>query len=137
MRHRFLLIASFLYLAIANLIWIARDTRPPFWDMAAHQLAALKMQVALADSGIRSIAAVPWFSVPYPSLYHAIVALFYGLFGKSVDAAQWANLPAIGLLFIATYGLGRTLLKPLAAAAAAVLVNFYPMLLWLSRETLI
>ena len=137
MRHRFLFTGSFLYLVVADLIWMARDTRPPFWDMAVHQLAALKIQMTVAHPGIRSIAAAPWFSVPYPPLYHAIVALFYGLFGRSVDAAQWANVPAIALLFIATYGLGRTLLNPVAAAAAAALVNFYPILLWLSRETLI
>src|SRR5262249_44684802 len=61
----------------------------------------------------------------------------YAMFGKTIDAAEWTNLPAIALLFIATYGIGYTVLKPLSAAAAAVIVNFYPLLLWLSRETLI
>ncbi|MBI2149598.1 MAG: glycosyltransferase family 39 protein, partial [Acidobacteria bacterium] len=136
-RHRFLLGASFLYLAVANLIWIARDTRPPFWDMAAHQTTALRIYDAFADFGIRALAVVPMLTGPYPPFYQSVVALFYAAFGKTIDVAQLANLPAIVLLFAATYGIGREILKPCAAAAAAVLVNFYPILLWLSRETLI
>jgi 4-amino-4-deoxy-L-arabinose transferase-like glycosyltransferase len=137
MRHRFLLAASFVYLAAANLIWIARDTRPPFWDMAVHQTAALRIYDAFASEGIRGIAEVPRITQPYPPFYQSIVAGFYAVFGKSVEAAQSANLLAVAVLLLATYGLGRTLLKPVPAAAAAIIVNFYPYLLWLSRETLI
>ena len=141
-RHRFLLAASFLYLAGANLIWIARDTRPPFWDMAGHQIGALRIYDAFAERGILGFAAVPGLTqfYPlgyYPPFYHSVVASFYALFGKTIDAAQSANLLAIAILFIATYGIGRTLLRPLPAAAAAVLANFYPIMLWLSRETII
>jgi 4-amino-4-deoxy-L-arabinose transferase-like glycosyltransferase len=136
-RHRFLLAASFLYLIAADLIWIARDTRPPYWDMADKQIGALKIYDAVASSGIHAAAAIPFLTGAYPPLYHSIVALSYAFFGKTIDAAQWANLPAIALLFIATYGIGRTLLKPLAAAIGAVIVSFYPLLVWLSRETLI
>ncbi len=136
-RHRFLLAASFLYLAAANLIWIARDDRPPFWDMAAHQTWALQIYDAFASSGLRAILSIPYLTGSYPPFYHSVVAAFYAVFGKTVDAAQWANLPAIALLFIATYGIGRELLDPFPAALAAVIVNFYPILVWLSRETLI
>src|SRR5262249_19325745 len=44
---------------------------------------------------------------------------------------------AIALLMISTYAIGRRVLDAAPAAAAAVLVNFYPLMLWLSRETLI
>lgn len=136
-RHRFLLAAAFVYLAAANLIWIARDTRPPFWDMAYHQTAALRICDAFSTFGIRAIVIVPLLTGFYPPLYHSIVAVFYSVFGKTSDAAQWANLPALAILIGATYGVGRRLLKPLAAAAAATLVGFFPYLIWLSRETLV
>jgi 4-amino-4-deoxy-L-arabinose transferase-like glycosyltransferase len=137
-RHRFLLAASFLYLTIANLVWIARDTRPPFWDMADKQTTALQIYDAFAGFGAGGIVILPRLAAFYPPLFQSVIALFYAVFGKTIDAAQWANLPAIVLLFTATYGIGRTLLlKPVAAAAAAVLVNFYPYMLWLSRETLV
>src|SRR5262245_5722660 len=136
-RHRFLLAASFLYLLAANLIWVARDTRPPYWDMADKQIGALRIYDAVANSGIHAIFAIPFLTGSYPPLFQSIVAIFYAIFGRTIDAAQWANLPAMALLFIATYGIGRAVLKPFAAAAAAVIVNFCPLLLWLSRETII
>ena len=136
-RHRFLLAAAFVYLAAANLIWIARDTRPPFWDMAYHQTAALRICDAFSTFGIRAIAVVPFLTGFYPPLYHTIVGIFYSLFGKTTDAAEWANLPALAILIAATYGVGRTVLKPLPAALAAMLVGFFPYLIWLSRETLV
>src|SRR5262245_6504414 len=112
MRHRFLIAASFSYLVIANLIWIAVDTRPPYWDMADKQIGALRIYDAASQAGIRALAMIPFLTGPYPPLYHSIVAAFYALFGKTIDAAQWANLPAIGLLFISTYEIGRTVFKP-------------------------
>ena len=136
-RHRILLAASFLYLAAANIIWIARDTRPPFWDMAAHQMGAVQIYDAFANYGIRAFTLVPFLTGSYPPFYHSVVAVFYALFGKTIDAAQWAALPAIAILFAATYGIGRSLFKPFPSAVAAAIVNFYPILLWLSRETLI
>ena len=136
-RHWLLLAGSLLYLAVANLIWIARDTRPPYWDMAVHAAGALRIHDAFAEHGIRALSLVPFLTGSYPPFYHSFVAAFYALFGRSIDVARLANLPAIALLFAATYGIGRSVLKPFAAAAAAVIVNFYPILLWLSRETMI
>jgi hypothetical protein len=105
--------------------------------MADKQTGALRIYDAVATSGARAVAQIPFLTGSYPPLYHSIIAIAYALFGKTIDAAQWANLPAIAVLLIATYGIGRTILKPLAAAAAAVIVSFYPLMLWLSRETLI
>jgi 4-amino-4-deoxy-L-arabinose transferase-like glycosyltransferase len=136
-RHRFLLAASFLYLVFANLIWISRDTRPPYWDMADKQTGALRIYDAVATDGVGAVTQIPFLTGSYPPFYHSIIAVSYALFGKTIDAAQWANLPAIALLLIATYGIGRTVLQPFAAAVAAVIVSFYPLLLWLSRETMI
>lgn len=132
-----MLAASFLYLAIANLIWIARDTRPPYWDSAGHATSALQIADAFHNTGIRAVTRVPFLTGAYPPAYHTIVALFYRIGGRTIDAAQWANLPAMALLLVATYGIGKTVLKPIAAAAAAVTASFYPMMLWLSHETMI
>ncbi len=132
-----LLVVSFLYLAVGNLVWIARDDRPLYWDSAAHATSALEIADAFRNTGLRAIAQVPFLTGAYPPAYHSIVAIFFLIFGKTVDAAQWANLPAMAILLAATYGIGRTMLKPFAAAAAAVTTGFYPILLWLSRETII
>lgn len=136
-RHRFLLAAALVYLVAANLIWIARDTRPPYWDMADKQISALNIYDAVSASGIRAISAIPFLSGAYPPLYPSIIAAFYSAFGRTADAALWANIPAIVLLLAATYAIGSRVLKPVGAAAAAMIVTFLPLLLWLSRESMI
>ncbi len=138
MQHRVLLAVSGVYLIGTNLFWIGYDTRPPFWDMAAHQSAALRIYEAFRTTSIVEAMQSIAFGLTgyYPPLYQSIVAGFYAVFGRTVDAALWANLPAILLLLIATHGIGKTLLPPMAAATAAVLVNFYPLMLWLSREAM-
>jgi 4-amino-4-deoxy-L-arabinose transferase-like glycosyltransferase len=138
MRHRILLAVSAVYLVVADLIWFARDTRPPFWDMACHESLALQVLDTFSMFGLVGVLRMlPGITGYYPPFYHSVVALFFDLFGKSVVVARWANLPAIILLLLATYGIGRTVLSRTSAAAAAVLANFYPLMLWLSRETMI
>jgi len=137
MRHRILLGSSFLYLTVCNLIWIARDSRPPFWDMAAHQTGALRILNAVSENGVGALATIGSLSGFYPPLYHSIVAGFYRIFGVSSNSAQLANIPALAILMASTYFIGRRLVSPLVGATAATLVGFYPFILWLSRETLI
>ena len=138
MPHRILLIGGFLYLAVTNLVWIALDTRPPFWDTALHQLSALRILGAFTEGGLTAIAAIPSITAGfYPPFYHSIVAVSYTLFGVSTDAAQIANIPATGILMYSVYGIGKRLMSPMGAATAAVLAAFYPLVVWLSRETVI
>src|SRR5262245_63646825 len=105
--------------------------------MADKQFGVLRIYDAFAVPGIRAVAFIPFLTGPSPPLYHSVIAASYALFGKTLDAALWANLPAIALLLFATYAIGLTVLKPFAAATGATIVNFYPLLLWLSRETMI
>ncbi len=139
MRHRILLAAAFLYLALSNVIWIARDTRPPFWDMALHGTGALRVYNAFATQGIGALAAIPEQHLTgyYPPLYHTVVAAAWAVFGKTVAVARLANLVAIAILLLTVYGIGGLLFEPLTAAIASLLVSFYPLMLWLSRETII
>jgi hypothetical protein len=137
MRHRILLAASLLYLCAANIVWIAIDTRPPFWDMANHANWSLGVLRDFQYNGVAAFMTLPQDSGSYPPLYYAVTAIFYALLGPTIDAAQFANLPAIILLGLATYGIARFLMEPGAAVLAAVIANFIPLLLWLSRETML
>ena len=137
MRVRILLFGAAAYLTVTNLVWIAYDTRPPFWDMARHLSAAIGIHEAARDSLPAAARAIlGGITGYYPPLYQSIMAVFYGTFGETVDAALWANIPAVLLLLVATYGIGRTVLSQIGAASAAVIVNFYPLMLWLSREAM-
>jgi 4-amino-4-deoxy-L-arabinose transferase-like glycosyltransferase len=139
MRYRILLAAAFLYLAVTNVIWIANDTRPPFWDMAGHESSAIRVYNAFARSGPSALPEISsqHLTGAYPPLYHTVVAAFWGVFGKNVNVARLANLLALAILFFGTYGIGRHLLGPWTSAIAATLVCFYPYMLWLSRETIV
>jgi 4-amino-4-deoxy-L-arabinose transferase-like glycosyltransferase len=137
MRHRILLAASLLYLCVANIVWIAIDTRPPFWDMANHANWSLGVLRDFQQNGIAALFTLPQDSGSYPPLYYAVTAIFYALLGPTIDAAQLANLPAVILLGLATYGIARSLMEPGAAVLAAMIANFIPFLLWLSRETML
>jgi 4-amino-4-deoxy-L-arabinose transferase-like glycosyltransferase len=137
MRHRLLLAASLIYLCAANILWIAIDTRPPFWDMANHASWSLEVLRDFEQHGLGALKTLPFVSPGYPPFYYARVAMAYRIAGVSIDTAQLANIPAILLIGLATYGIARSLMKPTAAAIAAVLANFFPFMLWISRETLL
>ncbi len=132
-----LLCIALVYLCAANLIWISKDARPPFFDMAYHQAKALNIYDVIQSRGIPGLVEIPHLTGFYPPLFHSVIAIFYALLGKSIHSAMLANLPAIAILLFAAYGLGKRLMTPFAAATAAVLANFFPLMLWLSRETLI
>jgi len=136
-KHRVILVLSFLYLVITSLIWISRDTRPPFWDMAYHSSSALRIYDAFQTNGLSAFLRVPFLTGFYPPLFQSVVAAAWTIFGKTVAVSRASNLPAVAILLFATYGIGRRLLPPLAAATAAVCVSFYPIMVWLSRETII
>ncbi|HEX5000051.1 MAG TPA: glycosyltransferase family 39 protein [Terriglobia bacterium] len=137
MDRRIFPLACALYLIAANLVWIARDNRPPFWDMAYHQTAALRIVNAFSEHGITALAGVPSLSGFYPPVYHSIVAVFYAIFGASPRVGQLANIPAVFLLIFSTYAIARSLMAPVAAFAAVALVTFYPLLVWMSRAAMI
>src|SRR5947209_537145 len=100
MQHRILMAVSFLYLAISSAIWIARDSRPPFWDMAAHGSGALHVYDAFARAGPLGIIAIPLqhLTGAYPPFYHTLIAAIWAVFGKTVTIARLANLLAIAIL---------------------------------------
>src|SRR5262249_18186620 len=125
--------------AIANFIWVSRDTRPPFWDMAAHASSALHIYDAFARGGPPAVIAIPRLHLtgPYPPLYQTVIAATWSIFGKTLFVARVANVLAVAILMLATYGVGCFVVERWTAAVAAVLVSFYPVMLWLSRETMI
>jgi 4-amino-4-deoxy-L-arabinose transferase-like glycosyltransferase len=118
-----------------NAVWLARDTRPPVWDMAMHQAYALDyLPGRTPGQAMRPLAAR---SGNYPPFVHGMIALCYGLVHPSPRVAALANLPATLLLFWAVYLLALDLAGRTAALWAVVLTATTPFLLWMSRETVL
>ena len=118
-----------------NVIWMARDSRPPVWDMALHQTYAMNYYPGPAPE-----AHVPWpwaRSGNYPPFVHIVIAFFFWLFHPGPHIAALANVPATLLLFWAVYELARDLAGQRAARWACVLTALTPFLIWMSRETIL
>ncbi len=119
---------------IVNWLWLARDTRPPVWDMAMHQAYALNY----LPGGKATPAGVlpPWNrSGNYPPLVHLIIAFCYLLLHPGPHVAILANVPATILLLWAIYDLASGLGSPATAKWACLLTALIPYLIWMSRET--
>jgi 4-amino-4-deoxy-L-arabinose transferase-like glycosyltransferase len=135
-KHRLILAGALVYLSITNVVWILYDTRPPFWDMAYHSSSALRVYEAFEENGVRAIALVPFRTGFYPPLVPSVVAAAWAIFGKTIPVSRLINLAALAVLLGATFGIGKRFLSPVAAATPAVLAVFFPIMIWLSRETI-
>ena len=81
-------------------LWLARDSRPPVWDMAMHQSYALNYW----PGGYSQ--ASPWhWSGNYPPFVHLVIALCYLVFHPGPHVAVLANFPATLLLLWGVYEL--------------------------------
>ncbi len=120
---------------LLNAWWLSHDSRPPVWDMAAHQSYALNfLGGRFADpAGI----PVGQLSGVYPPLVHWLIALAFAAFGADPSIAPLANVPATVLLFWAVYELGERLASAWAARWSCVLTAAVPYLVWMSRETVL
>jgi hypothetical protein len=133
-RHLAFVFALAAALWIVHAVWLARDTRPPVWDMAAHQTCALNYLpggYANPDLGV-------WRrSGNYPPFVHLAVASVFWLFHPAPHVAILANIPATFLLFWAIFELARMLSGVAAARWTCLLVALTPYLVWFSREVIL
>jgi 4-amino-4-deoxy-L-arabinose transferase-like glycosyltransferase len=119
---------------IVHFVWLARDTRPPLWDMAAHQMYALNYLPGGYANPDLSIWRSSW---NYPPFVHLAVASVFWLFHPGPHIAILANLPATFLLFWAIFELARMLSGVGAARWTCVLAALTPYLIWMSREVIL
>jgi len=81
---------------VINAIWLLKDTRPPAWDMALHQIYALNYVPGF-------MAPEGWsfweYSGNYPPLVHLFMAAVLTVFHPHPDIATLANLGATLVLF--------------------------------------
>jgi 4-amino-4-deoxy-L-arabinose transferase-like glycosyltransferase len=132
LRNLVLVLALACVLWALNAVWLAHDTRPPLWDMAAHQSYALNY-LGNAPSDL-SFWNRSW---NYPPFVHIVIAVFFRLFHPDPHIAVFANLPATFLLFWGVFELARMLAGAGAARWTCVLTALTPYLIWISRETVL
>jgi 4-amino-4-deoxy-L-arabinose transferase-like glycosyltransferase len=133
-RHLAFVFALATALWIVHAVWLARDTRPPLWDMAAHQMYALNY----LPGGYANPDLQLWRrSGNYPPFSHLVVASAFWLFHPRPHVAILANIPATFLFFWAIFELARMLSGVGAARWTCILVALTPYLIWFSREVIL
>jgi len=133
------LVAVWLVLVVANYFWLKLDTRPPFWDMAGHSIAALRIARLLRTTGFPAVVGKFLLANEngYPPLVYQLSAPLAILFGPSADALLGVNGIFVGILLISTYGIAMMMRGHRTGLLAALVTSVYPILCGLSRHFLL
>lgn len=117
-----------------NAIWLRLDNYPPSWDSAHHLTMTLRWLGFWQNPGFGHLRAVA-AATSYPPLPYHIVLPFYTIFGRVAYVATWVSGSIwLGLLLLATYGLGREIHTRRSGILAAFIISFYPLIVALERE---
>lgn len=121
--------------ACAASAWhIHSHSAPPSFDEAWYLEVSYRLWNALSEFRLADFAQeyVSAFRFKAPLL--SVLSLpVYAVLGPSFEAARLANLPAVCLLALSLYGLGRRFFSPAAGALAVAVALTMPMFSALSR----
>jgi 4-amino-4-deoxy-L-arabinose transferase-like glycosyltransferase len=119
-------------------LWMYTDRTPPYWDEALYLHQGAVQLDTLRQQGIGAWYKV-WITMERirPPLVPTLTVPFYALFGIQPDAGLLANIGALVLLLLATYGLGANLENRHAGLLSALLVGSYPIILGLTHILLV
>ena len=133
-RDLYILGAIWLVYLLGNTIWVVLDKFPPTWDSAHHLTMTLVWLDFIKSPSLSGLKAA-YAASSYPPLPYLLVTPFYMLFGKSEDVAILGSSSVwLGLLLLATYGLGKRIYNRRAGLLAAAIVSLYPIIIALERD---
>jgi 4-amino-4-deoxy-L-arabinose transferase-like glycosyltransferase len=126
-----------LFHVVLNAVWLRLDNYPPAWDSAHHLSMTLRWLAFWQTPSLADLRAVAAAS-SYPPLPYWLILPFYPLFGRGADVAVLANGAIwLGVLLVATFGLGRQVANRRVGLLAAALVSLYPLVVALQRDFLL
>ncbi len=108
-------------------VWLAVDSRPPRWDESVFLIMSDAWRHFFQQPGWESLGvAVSTHAWKSPPFWLALMGAVQAIRGEGVEYLVWAsNSLALGVLMLATYGIGRQLFGRQAGLAAAALVMVY------------
>ncbi|OVE77437.1 hypothetical protein BVX98_02750 [bacterium F11] len=115
--------------------WAAKDTRPSEWDQSIHILRAMEYEETVQDVGWRAFLQPAYFD--YPPFYHANLIWALGIVDDANDAGALVNFIFFVVLIISVFLIGAHFFDRFRGLAAAFLVSCYPIVIKMSRQTLI
>lgn len=115
--------------------WVKKDTNPLAWDQSTHTNIAFdyrdRFQQGPVDHFFRP---VEW---NYPPLYHLMLAPTVSYFSDVTDASSVINYFYLCLLILMVFLIGKKMMDAWVGFTAAAMVTCYPIVVELSRNTLI
>ncbi len=133
-----ILVGFVLFQLAFAIVWIRRDTTPPYWDEAWYAYQGAVQYDALRNGGLASWADA-WLNLDRtrPTLVPTLTIPFYALFGTSGDAGLVLNLVAWAVLLTVTYALGTSIGGRRAGLLSSLLIGSYPVLIGLVHILLV
>ena len=126
-----------LFHLVLNAAWLHLDNYPPAWDSAHHLTMTLRWLEYWQTPSLASLRIVAAAS-SYSPLPYWLVIPFYMLFGREADVAILGNGAIwLGVLVLATYGLGCQIHSRKTGLLAAGIVSLYPLIVALERDFLL
>jgi 4-amino-4-deoxy-L-arabinose transferase-like glycosyltransferase len=119
------LIGIIAFFIITNIIWLAIDTTPPFYDHAIHMYNTYSL-----SKDLRGIAKYP----SYPPLVYFTTMPIIKIMGAKDDHFVYDNFLYIIILVLSVFGIGKILFDEWVGVSSAFLVLLYPFVFWISRK---
>jgi len=126
------LLALFLFHAMNNVILVGRDMAPLTGDEAEYFWHGSFHLLALKSGNIASFLSSPPY-IMHPPLLRFVSIPFYLLFGYRPDIAILSTLPALLVLIVSVYYIGKEMHSPQAGMFACALTSLFPGIFTFSR----
>ena len=103
-----LLLLLILFHLLNNWLWRATNEVVFGFDRMFHQVTSLAYHNILSEGvNLHSLFSALTWSDYYAPLVHLVAALFYNLFGVSMDVAAMSNSLFVVLFLVSVYGIGE------------------------------
>ena len=126
---------GFLLLFVINIFWESKNSLPPSWDMAYHQLMGLQFFDAFSRGNL--LEGYTGLTTYYPPLYYLNESLVLFLFGDTQFLSLLSNIFGLFLLSYFTFRTAEKIMPSPAAVSAGLAVLMLPMVAWTSRVSLL
>src|SRR5205823_10458320 len=115
-----------------NVVWRAREPRPPHWDMGHHlSNSLLYLHMSVLAHPLRFLEAYLF----YPPLVYWVADAFYAVLGnQAIWVAVLSNSVWLAVLVFATYGIGNRLWNARVGWLSVVFVVTAPMLISSAKD---
>ena len=120
------LIGIMLFFIITNIIWLAIDTLPPYYDPLNHMARARLLSVDLKN--------IDRIKKLYSPFFYLTTIPFLKLVGVNDDSFAYVNSLYIIILIMSVFGIAKILFDEWSGVGSAFLVLLYPFVFYMTRQ---